>query len=155
MPEFLRRWLVPTVMVGLAAVVVTGLVTSPSAPVDRAEGIASRLRCPVCQGVSVADSPSDTAEAMRDRIAELIADGATDREIEQHFVDRYGEWILLDPRRARRTWALWGLPVLMLVAGSVAVWRLRLSATPVAEPTPEQRATVARLLDRADAPGGN
>lgn len=149
MPEQPRRWLLPAVMVALAGVVFIGLLAGGRAPADRVDALASRLRCPVCQGVSVADSPSDSAEAMRGRIAELVAAGATDTEVEQHFVDRYGQWVLLDPRPGPRTWALWALPAVALAAGGLAVWRLR-TADHV-RPTPEQRSAVARAL--ADAQG--
>ena len=149
MPERFRRWLLPAAMIALAAVVVAGLLAGGAAPTDRVEELAARLRCPVCQGVSVADSPSDTAQAMRERVADLVAAGASDAEIEQHFVDRYGDWVLLDPRPGPRTWALWALPAVVLLAGGFAVWRLR-SGEDGAGPTPQQRAAVARAVADTD-----
>lgn len=149
MPDRLRRWLLPAAMAVLAAIVAAGLLTAGPAPVDRGEALATRLRCPVCQSESVADSPSETARNMRERIDELIAVGASDPEIEQYFVDRYGEWILLDPRPGPRTWALWTLPAAVLFAGGLAAWRLR-SPPAAPEPTLEQRALVARLLEGRD-----
>lgn len=151
MPEGLRRRLLPAAMGVLAAIVAAGLLTAGPVNVDRGEALASRLRCPVCQSESVADSPSETARNMRERIDELIAAGATDAEVERYFVDRYGEWILLEPRPGPRTWALWALPAAVLLAGAVAAWRLR-SPPAVPEPTPEQTARVARLLEARDGP---
>ncbi|MGH3440507.1 MAG: class I tRNA ligase family protein, partial [Nitriliruptorales bacterium] len=155
MPEPLRRWLLPASMAVLAAVIVAGLLVDAAPPGDRGEALASRLRCPVCQSESVADSPSETARNMRERIDELIAAGASDAEVEQFFVDRYGEWILLDPRPGPRTWALWALPAIVLFAGGFAAWRLR-SPHAAVEPTPEQQAVVARLLrGRRDRPAAD
>lgn len=145
MPERLRGWLLPTAMVILASLVAAGLLTAGPAPVDRGEALAGRLRCPVCQSESVADSPSETARAMRERIDELIAAGLSDADIEQHFVDRYGEWILLDPPPGPRTWALWALPFVGLAGGVLAVWRLGRGRR-MAEPTSDQRAIVAEAL---------
>lgn len=149
MPERLRGWLLPTAMVILASLVAAGLLTAGPASVDRGEALAGRLRCPVCQSESVADSPSETARAMRERVDELIAAGLSDADIEQHFVDRYGEWILLDPPPGPRTWALWALPLAGLAGGVLAVWRLW-GGRRIAEPTPDQRAIVAEALAEHD-----
>ena len=51
------------------------------------------LRCPVCQGLSVADSQSDAAVAMKNRIKELVAMGYSDDQIIDYFIGRYGEFI--------------------------------------------------------------
>lgn len=119
-----RRFLLGGLAVVLTAVVVVGLVTAPPAPASRADALAARLRCPVCQSESVADSPSETARNMRERIDQLIAAGYTDEQIVGHFVDRYGQWVLLDPPLTRRTWLLWALPPAAMVAGTVVVMRL-------------------------------
>ncbi len=121
MRDRLRSWLLPVVTLAFAAVVGIGLLTAAPSPPDRAGAIASRLRCPVCQGVSVADSPSDTAQAMRARIDALIAAGATDQEVFRHFVDRYGHWVLLEPPLDQRTVWLWLAPVVVAAAGIAVV----------------------------------
>lgn len=78
--------------------------------------IAEELRCPVCQGLSVADSQTETAVAMFDRIRELVRLGYTEEQIDAFFVGRYGEWVLLAPRATGFATLLWGLPILMLLA---------------------------------------
>lgn len=98
---------------------VFALFTAPPLPVDRAEVLAGRLRCPTCQTVSVAESPSETARAMREIIAQQIAAGGSDDEIIAFFVDRYGTWILLDPPRSGAGWLLWLLPPAVLGIGVV------------------------------------
>ncbi len=65
--------------------------------VARTERLQKALRCPVCQGLSVADSPADAARAMGDRIEELVRQGYTEEQITEYFVDRYGAWVELEP----------------------------------------------------------
>lgn len=122
-------WLAPMLMMLLAAVIVVGLLTAPPRPADRADALAQQLRCPVCQGESVADSPSQTAAEIREQIAEMIAAGRSDDEIRQHYVERYGRWILLDPPASGDTVWLWLLPVGVATAGAaVLVGRRRREA---------------------------
>lgn len=104
---------------GAALVIVVGLLTAPPQPADRVEALASRLRCPVCQSVSVAESPSETARAMREIIAQQVAEGRSDEEIVAFFVDRYGEWVILAPPARGGTLALWLLPPAVLLIGVV------------------------------------
>jgi cytochrome c-type biogenesis protein CcmH len=79
--------------------------------------IASQLRCVVCQNLSVADSPSEMAGQMRAVVRERLAAGDSPDEVRQYFVDRYGEWILLDPRREGFTLLVWVLPPVAVAAG--------------------------------------
>jgi cytochrome c-type biogenesis protein CcmH len=122
-----RRWLPVLALVVLGAVVVVGLVQGPPAPPDRVEALAGRLRCPDCQSISVAESDSQTARAIRDEIGRMVAAGRSDRQVLDHFVARYGRWVLLDPPRRGTTLLVWLLPVAGLVAGvgMVAGYRRR------------------------------
>lgn len=104
-----------------AAIVVYGMVAAEGGSRDRAAVLADRLRCPVCQSESVADSVSQTARDMRSLIDEMIAAGRSDDEIETFFVARYGEWILLDPAPTGRGLLLWALPVGALAVGALTI----------------------------------
>jgi cytochrome c-type biogenesis protein CcmH len=79
--------------------------------------VAAQLRCVVCQNLSVADSPSEMASQMRGVIRERLATGERPDQVVQYFVDKYGEWILLEPRRQGFTLLVWVLPPLAVVAG--------------------------------------
>ncbi|HEX5615006.1 MAG TPA: cytochrome c-type biogenesis protein CcmH [Acidimicrobiia bacterium] len=119
-----RRALPWLALLGVLVVVLVVVVTR-SAPDDsdaaRANRLARELRCPVCQGLSVADSFEPTSEAIKSDIAERIDDGQSDGEIRQAYVDRYGESILLRPEGGGLGVLAWGLPVAVLVLGAAGV----------------------------------
>ncbi len=85
----------------------------------QAREIGERLRCYVCENLSVADSPSDSAEEMRTIIRKKLANGESPEQIEKYFVDRYGVGILLEPPRQGFGRWLWAQPILVLLAGFV------------------------------------
>lgn len=91
----------------------------PLSPLEHPEvqAIGGLLRCPVCQGMPIGESPSEMARAMMRRVRELHAQGKSRAEILQHFVDRYGEWVLLEPRAEGFNWLVWLLPPLALLVG--------------------------------------
>jgi cytochrome c-type biogenesis protein CcmH len=91
----------------------------PSRPVNDQQvyEVALDLRCVVCQNLSVADSPSEMATQMRAIVRERLAAGDTPAQVRQYFVDRYGDWILLSPRRSGFTLLVWLVPVAAVIAG--------------------------------------
>ena len=147
----------PAVAVGalLALVAIIGLLwlTAPSpTATERVDALAGELRCPDCQGLSVADSQTAAAREVRRQVDELVASGATDDAVRAHFVDRYGEWILLGPRVP----AFWLLPLLVVLAGAAALvlWLRRgrrSEATPLPEPTDAARRRVREEVEALDA----
>jgi len=83
----------------------------------RTDRLNKALRCPECQGLSVADSPSDAARAMGSRIEEMVQMGYTEDQITGYFVDRYGAWVELAPPSEGLHKLLYGAPLLVLIAG--------------------------------------
>src|ERR1051326_745644 len=69
--------------------------------------IAAELRCPVCQNLSVADSPSELAVQMRASIEEQLRQGKSPDEVKQFFVSKYGDWVLLAPPAKGFNLLLW------------------------------------------------
>ena len=84
---------------------------------DQAQLLATELRCPVCQNLSVADSPSEMANQMREVIREKLNSGESADQILAYFVSRYGEWILLSPKREGFNWVAWLLPFVAILGG--------------------------------------
>jgi cytochrome c-type biogenesis protein CcmH len=79
------------------------------------------LRCAVCQSESVADSNSALARSMRDLIREQVRLGKSREEIHDYFVSKYGEYILMEPRKTGANWILWLLPFALLSLGAAAI----------------------------------
>jgi len=150
-------------VVGLVAVVVAALVIGgarpgkgPRSAAARTEAIASDLRCPVCQGLSVADSHSPTADAIKEDIRRRVDAGESDAAIRRHYIDSYGEWILLRPEASGIGALVWILPVgaLLLAGGGLALAFRRWRRQPAMAATDEDRALVeAALAKQPRQPG--
>jgi len=125
MSDQVRRILAWVVTLGLAAIVIGGLVVGEETQTDRVQALGSRIKCPVCQGESIMESPSETATAMMDIVAERVTDGQSDGQIIDYFTARYGDGILLDPRFEARTMLLWLVPAAALVGGGLMIWSRR------------------------------
>lgn len=127
-----RTWLLVAgaAVVIVAAALLAGGGGEPATIEDRAESISAGLRCPVCQNLSVADSPSRLAGEMRAEVEGQLRAGRTDDEVRGFFVARYGEWVLLEPRSL--------VPFLIPIAAvalGIAAWALVVRRRPRAERT--------------------
>ncbi len=87
----------------------------------RTTAVASTLRCPVCQGESIQDSPSELAQQMRSVVRDRLRAGQTPDQVRSYFVSRYGEWILLEPKMTGLNIALYVLPVVLVVGGLILI----------------------------------
>ncbi len=96
------------------------------AELDRmTEEVSGIMRCPVCQGLSVADSPSDMAVSMKNEVRALLAAGFTPEQILTYFEKAYGEFIRLEPKAEGFNWLVYVLPILGLLVGAwLVVMRL-------------------------------
>jgi len=122
---------------------------------DRVREIASGLRCPVCQNLSVADSPSRLAGEMRSEIAVRLQGGDTPQEIRAFFVQRYGEWVLLAPTREGLNLLPWLAPIAGVAIG-LMLWAFLLRRRPAREaevPTAEERDRIEAELSALEEPG--
>jgi cytochrome c-type biogenesis protein CcmH len=87
----------------------------------RTTEVASTLRCPVCQGESIQDSPATLAQQMRAVVKDRLRAGETPEQVKAYFVARYGEWILLEPKMTGLNLALYALPVVLIIGGLALV----------------------------------
>jgi len=118
--------------------------------VARTERLQKALRCPVCQGLSVADSPADAARAMGNRIEELVLQGYTEDQITEYFVDRYGAWVELEPPKEEHQ-TLFIAPFVGLSLGVLVllVWaRRREDGEPEAVPSYSPDPALSQYRDR-------
>ena len=101
----------------------------------RTTAVASTLRCPVCQGESIQDSPSELARQMRAVVRDRLRAGETPEEVKAYFASKYGEWILLEPRMTGLNILLYVLPVVLVVGGiAIVAILVRRWTTPEATP---------------------
>jgi cytochrome c-type biogenesis protein CcmH len=113
----------------------------------RVMNIASELRCLVCQNQTLADSNAELAVDLRGSIREQLGRGASEREVIDFMVARYGDFVLYRPPLKASTVLLWAGPFLFLGIGTVVlVRRLRRKRPPEQPLSDEDRARAARLL---------
>jgi cytochrome c-type biogenesis protein CcmH len=101
----------------LAGVVGWGLVVGEPSERDRVEALGARIRCPVCQGESIADSPTPYATDILGFVEEKVGEGWSDEQILDYLEARF-EGIRLDPRFSGTTVLLWVLPAGVAIAGA-------------------------------------
>ncbi len=150
------RVVIAIALLALAAALVFAARPHEATANERIDQIATELRCPVCQGLSVKDSTSETARQMRDLVAQRVREGKTNAEIEAEFRAAYGDWILLSPPVASWSGLVWLVPVAALAAGLVFVTgRLRTTDTPqAAGPSASEVAALRDRVAREEAAEG-
>lgn len=116
------RWVVVAAILAVGLAIAWTARPQPLTAAERVDRISAELRCPVCQGLSVQDSPSETARSMRALVAQRVAEGRTDDEIRAEFVRSYGDWILLSPPLLSFGGLVWLVPVAAIVLGAVLAW---------------------------------
>ncbi|MFQ5526285.1 MAG: cytochrome c-type biogenesis protein CcmH [Thermoanaerobaculia bacterium] len=85
------------------------------------EEVTSLMRCPVCQGLSVADSPTASAIAMKEEARQLLAAGFSGDQVLAYFERSYGEFIRLSPKPEGFNLVVWILPVAALLLGAAVI----------------------------------
>ena len=117
----------------------------------RARSLSADLRCLVCQNQSIDDSDADLAHDLRVLVRERLQAGDTDAQVKQYLVDRYGDYVLLDPPFKVSTLALWMGPPVFVLAGLAAVLvfyrrRKEAAADPARPLSTEEQQRIADLM---------
>jgi cytochrome c-type biogenesis protein CcmH len=140
---------------GLAGAVEPGERLADPVLEARAREISRTLRCLVCQNESIDESNADLAKDIRVLLRERLAAGDSDAAARQFLVDRYGDFVLLQPPLKPATLLLWFGPALVLVTGGIGALlylRRRPGAAPPPAPLTEaERLRVAQLLKEPEA----
>ncbi|MCG6658417.1 cytochrome c-type biogenesis protein CcmH [Halomonas campisalis] len=149
------RWM----LTGLALLLVAGNLQAGAIEVrefddpvmeQRYRSLTASLRCPTCENQAINDSDAPVSGDMRDRVYLLLNEGVSDMEIRDHMVERFGDYVLYNPRLEGRTYLLWGLPAGLVVLGAllvVLVVRARRNAS-ARRLTDEERARLEALINR-------
>lgn len=138
-----------------------GLIASPALALDptemlddpalesRARTLDHEIRCVKCQSETVASSNAEWATDARRTIRELIAEGKSGAEVKTWFVERYGEYVLMDPPKTGSTLALWlAGPVMLGTALFSAAYyiRNRSKSDPAEALSAEEKARLDEIL---------
>lgn len=103
--------------------------------------IGSKLRCPVCQGVAISDSPAGMAVKMRGQVKDLVTKGYNEEQILTYFERSYGEFVRLEPPMRGLNLLVWLLPVVVLLAGAgLVIMKARQPTTATAAVSASDRA---------------
>ena len=141
------RWIIVAAILAVGLAVAWSARPQPLTAAERVDRIAAELRCPVCQGLSVQDSPSETARSMRALVALRVAEGKTDDEVRAEFTRSYGDWILLSPPLLSPSGLVWLVPVVAVAIGAWLAWgRARAAAPTGAGPTDEELRRLRELV---------
>tara|TARA_R110002020_G_scaffold36451_12_gene109633 strand:+ start:437 stop:898 length:462 start_codon:yes stop_codon:yes gene_type:complete len=139
--------LVMALLLGGAALAVSpDEVLSDPVLEQRARDLSAELRCLVCQNQSIDDSDADLARDLRLLVRERLVAGDSDAAVLQYLVDRYGEFVLLNPRVNAHTMLLWIAAPTLLLIGLVTLFILSRRRTRVAAGlSPEEQAALDSL----------
>jgi len=118
--------------------------------------ISHELRCPVCQGLAIGDSPSIMAANMKAQVRELLERGYTEEQILSYFEKSYGQFVLLKPKFQGVNTLVWILPIAVLAIGFVLVVskakKLEVAPAPVVVEEPVDDPYLAQVREMVEKP---
>ena len=110
---------------------------------QRFQKLAFELRCPKCQNQNIAESNAEIAKDLRTKIQQMLIAEKSDTEIVDYMVERYGDFVLYEPRVKPQTYLLWYGPGLFLVLGLIAVVLIIRNRNKAYDKTNEQKASLS------------
>lgn len=129
---------------------------SDRAQEQRYQNLISELRCPKCQNQNIADSNAPISKDMRDAVYRMMKDGASNEEIVESLVGRFGEFVRYKPELDSRTFLLWATPAIAVIGGLLVVGGVVIRARRAGQESPalsaEEKARVDKMLADEDKP---
>jgi len=122
----MKKFLYAFAFVFIFSMLFTGLALAQSTVVtdDEVNAIAHKLYCPVCQNTPLDVCPTDACHDWREQIRGMIAEGKTEDEILQYFVDQFGDRVLSAPPVSTKfNWIIYILPPIIILAGAIILFR--------------------------------
>ncbi|MGQ0561433.1 MAG: cytochrome c-type biogenesis protein [Gemmatimonadota bacterium] len=104
-----------------APALLTAQIANDSVLEARTSEVAATLRCPVCQGLSLNDSPSELSLQMRAVVKDQLRAGKSPEQVKAYFASKYGEWILLEPKAEGINLIVYFAPLALLLAGGALI----------------------------------
>lgn len=121
---------------------------------QRYRNLIAELRCPKCQNQNIADSNAPISKDMREVVYRMMQEGASNEEITEALVARFGEFVRYKPELDSRTVLLWATPAIAVLGGLLVVAgvviRSRKNGSESATLSDEEKARVARMLAEQD-----
>lgn len=124
----MRRGLFPILLLTLLVISLWSLIRSVSAqggtPTDdEVNRIARQLYCPVCENTPLDVCPTEACRQWRELIRQMLAEGKSEAEIKQYFVEHYGARVLSEPPRQGFNWIVYLAPPLLILGGVILLFR--------------------------------
>jgi cytochrome c-type biogenesis protein CcmH len=141
-------WIALAVVFAVCVVVLVARSQPSNSPAARAARLDNELKCPDCQGESIANSNTDSARTIRADVIQRIKEGQSDAQIRAYYVSNYPD-ILLRPDSRGIGFIAWGLPVVVIIAalGGLFLAMRRWSRQPRLAASSEDETLVARFRE--------
>ncbi|EHJ04511.1 MULTISPECIES: cytochrome c-type biogenesis protein [Marinobacter] len=127
---------------------------SDRAQEQRYQNLIAELRCPKCQNQNIADSNAPISKDMRDAVYRMMKDGASNEEIVESLVGRFGEFVRYKPEFDSRTFLLWATPAITVLGGLLVVAGVVIRSRRAGPESPalsaEEKARVDKMLADRD-----
>lgn len=148
--------LLVAMVISLSAAAITDVYPFESAADEaRFRTLVAELRCPKCQNQNIFDSNAPIAKDMRDEVYRMLLDGASDQQIKDSLVNRFGEFVLYKPEFNQRTALLWVTPLIAVLGGVLivigVVIRSRQKEETTVSLTDDERRKAERILGGDDS----
>ena len=148
-----KHWVWPLLMMSLVWGSAFGAIEAQDFPSEavktRYYDLIAMLRCPQCLNTNLAGSDAMIAQNLRSTVLRLLVEGKSDDEVKQFMYERYGDFILYEPRWTPKTWLLWLGPLVLAVMGLGICWSMGFSRRDTRQGlTDLDRKKVQQLLER-------
>jgi cytochrome c-type biogenesis protein CcmH len=112
-----------TAFLGITSMALAQGSTPPAVTDDQVNAVAHGLYCPVCENIPLDVCGTTACAQWRELIREKLAQGWTDVQIKQYFVDQYGDRVLATPPARGLNWLVYVIPPLAILAGAYILYR--------------------------------
>ncbi len=148
-----NHWVLSLLIMSMLSAPALGAIEAQDFPNEavktRYYELIAMLRCPQCLNTNLAGSDAMIAQNLRSTVLRLLVEGKSDDEVKQFMYERYGDFILYEPRWTPKTWLLWLGPLALAMMGLGIWWSMAFSTRdPKQGLTDLDRQKVQQLLDR-------